>query len=230
MTIEEAKIEASRSAMGSFLRGNGIEVGAGDRPFPVPDFVNVKYGDVRDAESLQVYFKSEVPIAVKSGGRIDAQTLAGIPDESLDFVISAHVLEHLFDPIGAVGNSIRVLRPGGIFILVIPDMRLTFDCTRPGTDLAHLIRDWKDGGESTRRQAYEEHVRYVHAYLREPIPEDEIQGNVLRIMEAQMDIHVHAWGLSGASQLLDFCESLFPMRKEAVHHIVNENQFFIRRL
>ena len=34
----------------------------------------------------------------------DAQTLATFPDESVDFVIANHVLEHLEDPIGALEN------------------------------------------------------------------------------------------------------------------------------
>jgi hypothetical protein len=48
------------------------------------------YGDMRDRDSLQSYFKTD---RVYSGARIDAQTLAGIADASLDFVISAHVIE-----------------------------------------------------------------------------------------------------------------------------------------
>jgi len=55
LTIEESKIFASRSALGSFLKGTGIEVGAGNRPFPVPQNVEVIYGDVRDSDSQKKY-------------------------------------------------------------------------------------------------------------------------------------------------------------------------------
>ena len=230
MTIDEAKIEASRSALGSLLKGTGIEVGAGSRPFPVPESVKVFYGDIRDSKSLVTYFPSEIPTPVRDGSFLDAQTLSQLADSSVDFVISAHVLEHLFDPIGSIQNSIRVLRPGGLLVLVVPDMRFTFDCTRPPTGLEHMIRDSFDGGLSTRRHAYEEHVRYVHAYLKEPIPEEQVSFHVEHISSANMDIHVHAWSLREANELLNYCASRLPIRLEATHSIVNENQFIVRRV
>jgi SAM-dependent methyltransferase len=51
----------------------------------------------------------------------DAQYLDSIEDESLDFVHSAHCLEHLVDPHVALGNWLRVLKPGGHLICLIPD-------------------------------------------------------------------------------------------------------------
>ena len=43
----------------------------------------------------------------------DAQFLAGVPDGSFDFVHSSHCLEHLRDPGEALGNWVRVTKPGG---------------------------------------------------------------------------------------------------------------------
>ena len=97
-----------RAVAERFLTGHGIEVGAGDRPFPVPSHVRVFYGDIRDAASVEDYFKTA---DVRAGSPIDAQTFAGVADASLDFVISAHVIEHLRDPIGSIVNAIR--RRGG---------------------------------------------------------------------------------------------------------------------
>lgn len=51
----------------------------------------------------------------------DAQFLAGVPDQSLDFVHSCHCLEHLVDPAEALTNWMRVLKPGGYMIVVVPD-------------------------------------------------------------------------------------------------------------
>lgn len=87
-----------------FITGTGVEVGAGSRPFPIPDHASCFYGDVRDHSELEIYFGTE---AVTVTGYIDAQTLDGIPNNSLDFIISAHVIEHLFDPLRALEESIR---------------------------------------------------------------------------------------------------------------------------
>lgn len=51
----------------------------------------------------------------------DAQLLAGVADESLDFVHSSHCLEHMRDPAEALGHWLRVLRPGGHLVVVVPD-------------------------------------------------------------------------------------------------------------
>lgn len=224
------EINARRSAVAArFLSGEGLEVGAGDRPFPVPENVRVIYGDIRDAASVQTYFKTE---NVRSGAQVDAQTFAGIDDGSLDFVISAHVIEHLRDPIGSIVNAIRVLRPGGIHILVVPDMRFTFDRRRPETTVEHALRDHEGGGESTCRQSYEEHLRFVHPELtNEHYSEAEIASqsseNARRWRE--FDIHFHAWTKSGFEALLGAAARYAPFRVEESVFVVNENIFVLRK-
>jgi ubiquinone/menaquinone biosynthesis C-methylase UbiE len=47
----------------------------------------------------------------------DAQKLENINDGSFDFVFSSHCLEHVRDPVEALGNWIRVVRPGGHLVI-----------------------------------------------------------------------------------------------------------------
>jgi ubiquinone/menaquinone biosynthesis C-methylase UbiE len=47
----------------------------------------------------------------------DGERLAAFGDESQDFVIANHFIEHCEDPIEAVTNALRVLKPGGILYL-----------------------------------------------------------------------------------------------------------------
>jgi SAM-dependent methyltransferase len=51
----------------------------------------------------------------------DAQFLASVDDNSVDFVHSSHCLEHLVDPYDGLRNWLRVLKPGGHLIVTIPD-------------------------------------------------------------------------------------------------------------
>jgi len=51
----------------------------------------------------------------------DAQFLASVPDNSIDFVHSSHCLEHLVDPREGLKNWLRVTKPGGHLIITIPD-------------------------------------------------------------------------------------------------------------
>jgi SAM-dependent methyltransferase len=228
--VDTNDIDAARSAISSeFLRGNGIEVGGGSRPFPVPAHATVSYGDIRDRESLRSFFKTP---EVVSGAYIDAQTFAGLADDSLDFVISAHVIEHLRDPIGSIVNALRVLRPGGIHVIVMPELSATFDRHRPETTVAHALADYADGGEQTCRQSYEEHLRFVHPYLTGAhYPEDEIQRQATESARRwrELDVHFHAWTRDGFEALLAAVAQLSPFRLEKGVSVANENIFVLRK-
>ena len=228
---EEKAIQKTRKAIAmTYLSGRGIEVGAGDRPFPLPEAARVSYGDIRPQAGLENYFKTT---KVTSGELIDGQTFAGFEDGSLDFVISAHVIEHLRDPMGAIVNAIRVLKIGGIHIVVVPEMRATFDRNRPETTVEHALRDFKDGGESTCRAAYEEHLRYVHPYMTgETHSEQEIDWQVGESAKRwqELDIHFHAWTRRGFEELLGAASQLASFRLETAASVVNENIFVLRKL
>jgi SAM-dependent methyltransferase len=220
----ETEIHATRRAVSAMcIRGHGVEVGAGSRPFPIPEGVQCFYGDVRDTQALETYFGST---KVKFSGAIDARTMAGIPDHSLDFVISAHVIEHLDDPIGSIGAALRCLKPGGAFLLVAPEMSRTWDRSRPPTTLDHVIADHRDGGAGTRLQAYIEHARYVHPLLTgQPLPEHEIEADARRVMEAGMDLHVHAWRAQDFYAMADHAAQLFGAH--VAHRLQSVNETIV---
>lgn len=62
-----------------------------------------------------------------------------LPDESQDFVINAHVLEHFPDPIKALREWYRLIRPGGCIFMIVPHKERTFDKNRSRTTLQELI-------------------------------------------------------------------------------------------
>ena len=223
----EHEVQAARRAVGDvFVRGRGIEVGAGPRPFPIPKNATCHYGDIRDAQDLKAYFNSaDSP----HSAQIDAQTLGGIPDLTYDFVISAHVVEHLEDPLGAIRNAVRVLRRGGIFILVVPDRRFTFDQGRPPTPLAHVIADLLDGGTGTRHEAYCEHLRFLHPQWMAALPESEIEPEARRMAERRADTHFHCWDTDEFRELLDYTAQSLPLAVVGHTFVVNENIFVLRR-
>jgi SAM-dependent methyltransferase len=81
----------------------------------------------------------------------EATDLSGIADNSYDFILSCHSLEHIANPLKAIAEWVRVLKPGGLFILVLPDKRYTFDIDRPYTTMEHLLEDYRQntGEEDT---------------------------------------------------------------------------------
>ena len=74
-------------------------------------------------EGLDVGYGADIIIPNASGWDFrngDAQYLAGIEDESFDFVYSSHCLEHMYDVRIALQNWFRVVRRGGYLLLAIP--------------------------------------------------------------------------------------------------------------
>jgi predicted SAM-dependent methyltransferase len=86
----------------------------------------------------------------------DGARLASFADDSLDFVVANHMLEYIEDSIAALEHQLRVLKPGGILYLTLPDARDSFDSPRQRTTVEHLLRDHHDGPEGSRSEHYEE--------------------------------------------------------------------------
>jgi SAM-dependent methyltransferase len=74
----------------------------------------------------------------------DATDLQLIEDRSYDCVLACHCLEHVANPLRALAEWKRVLRIGGLLLLVLPHKDGTFDWRRPTTPLRHMIEDYEN--------------------------------------------------------------------------------------
>jgi SAM-dependent methyltransferase len=73
----------------------------------------------------------------------EATSLHMVASETYDFVLSSHTLEHIANPLMALAEWKRVLKPNGVLALLVPHKERTFDHRRPVTTLAHLIHDFE---------------------------------------------------------------------------------------
>jgi len=90
----------------------------------------------------------------------DGVTCDGIRDESYELVISWHCLEHMANPIRALRNWRRILKPNGLAVVSVPDRNETFEHRRPLTSWSHILWDYEhDTGEDDLTHI-EEHMRY----------------------------------------------------------------------
>lgn len=100
-----------------YFVGHGLDIGAGN-------------------DSLSQYAEIFPLIETVSDWDVlhgDAQELKQAGDEWFDFVHSSHCLEHLDDPCVALTNWIRVVKPGGYLIILVPDEDLYEQGVWPST-------------------------------------------------------------------------------------------------
>lgn len=109
MTHETGKSMLRRSGDARFatryFSGDVIDIGSGDDSLAryrhmFPGIVNVRSWDTADG---------------------DAMLMLGVADDSYDCVNSSHCLEHLHDPYKALVNWVRICKPGGYLVIVVPD-------------------------------------------------------------------------------------------------------------
>jgi SAM-dependent methyltransferase len=74
---------------------------------------------------------------------LEACDASGIADESYDFVAASHVLEHVANPLRALQEWKRILKPAGTILVVLPNKANTFDHRRPFTTLDHIKTDFE---------------------------------------------------------------------------------------
>ncbi len=97
----------------------------------------------------------------------DATALTSIEDATYDFLLASHILEHVANPLLALQEFHRVLRPGGAILVLLPNPVHSFDHRRPVTSFAHLQADFAAStGEND--QTHLEEILALHDLERDP--------------------------------------------------------------
>ncbi|MDR3416430.1 MAG: methyltransferase domain-containing protein [Nevskia sp.] len=132
---QQTKFPQSRLAHKLCL-GSGVEIGGSAH-----NAFGLNTRNVDFTRELTVFKREEIelcgeylPVDIEAPG-----DLLPLPDGSQDFVISSHVIEHFEDPIKALLEWHRVVRPGGVIFTIAPHKERTFDAGRPRTTLQELI-------------------------------------------------------------------------------------------
>ena len=144
-----------KGAPGLFRGGIGLEIGGPSPIFgprgllPIYDVAsrmdNCNFGaltawegEIREGRSFR--FSRRAPPGHQYVA--EATDLGAIASGAYDFLLSSHMIEHTANPLKALAEWIRVVKPGGLFAIIVPHRDGTFDHRRPVTPLAHLIDDF----------------------------------------------------------------------------------------
>jgi SAM-dependent methyltransferase len=194
---------AMTALLARYLVGDGVELGPGHSPFPIPySGTNVRYVDRWVPDTNRELFPElgeatfPMPDIVAD---LDTDRLSALDDESQDFVIASHVLEHLANPLAMLGEIHRVLRSGGIALVLLPDRRRTFDRDRRPTPVQHLVAEYEADVTTVSEGHIEDFLRGVGEWH-----DDWSADARAQVIERQRQrsIHVHCWSQDEFSETL----------------------------
>ena len=151
----------------------------------------------------------------------DATEMDSFEDESYDFVLASHVLEHVANPLRALRHWKRVVKRGGVILFVVPHKSRTFDVSRPFTTFEHLVEDFRKDTPETDTTHMEEVVR-LHDWRRDAgctSPEHHRE----RCMDNATNrcVHHHVYSPELVAKCFEFCGmNTLSVSVEYPYHIV----------
>ncbi len=173
----------------------GLEIGASDLPTVTLSGAKCFHANSRSKSEMVALWKLE-PDAVPDIDYIvprNGLLSQSITDRRFDYIILAHVIEHIADPIGYIQDLAKLLNDNGVIMMAIPDKRRTFDQSRELTRIEHLLNDYYE------RPTYPS-LEHVMEYA--PCVIDELRGkgvtDVYRWAKQNhesgtADVHCHVW-------------------------------------
>jgi methyltransferase family protein len=184
-----------------FLFGEGLEIGPLHQPLALPPHAHARYVDRMKIDDLRREYPELADWNLTEVDIVDdGELLTTIAEESQDFIVANHFLEHCENPISTIGTHLGKLKPGGILFYAVPDQRFTFDYRRPITALEHMVADYEQGPERSRAEHYQEWCRLVINEESEAVgtpeqagSEEWVERRARELEDAKYSIHMHVW-------------------------------------
>lgn len=206
--------------------GAGLEIGALHNPLPVGEQAHVRYVDRISFETCLKHYPELDPTTLVRPEIIDdGFELVTIAEESNDFVIANHVLEHSPNPLQVLRNWSRVLKPAGLLFISVPVAETCFDKDRPLTTAAHILVDYSlcaQGKLTAFRDRnlahYREWVQFSEPRLLEEKGRAvaqrsaaDVDTQARALWQAENEIHFHTFSEASFRELLDrACTEVLP--------------------
>jgi len=214
------KIDSDRDFVFNNIKGNILEIGALAQPYKVNTETNVIYADKYDGNTLKKMCKEhllgyndnelDIKDIVCPSVVCDADKLP-FDDNTFDAVVTSHILEHLSNPIKAIFEWLRVIKPNGYIYFIVPDKRFTFDEPREVTPVQHIVDDFEQEIEKTAFSHYYDFYINVHKTNIE---------DARKHYDEQTNIHVHTFTFESIIELIKRYEGVYKI-EDAIRNGMN---------
>ncbi len=222
----------SNSILGYFKDKDGIEIGgfSGSFQYEIPIYsVANSVDNVNFARMTTWSFRVEEGRTFEFSRSKDkghqyiceATELGRVKDGKYSFVICCHVLEHVANPLKAIGEFLRVLKKQGLLLIVVPDKAHTFDHWRKYTSFEHMLSDYANDTNESDLSHLEEILSH-HDLKRDPSAgtHEQFRKRSLRNLENRC-LHHHVFSIRVLREVSSYfnLKTIFVGRAMAKHII-----------
>jgi len=207
----------------TFVSGDGIEIGALDNPFPLSGDARVKYLDRMESDKLREQYPELLNKNIVNVDIVDdGESLASVSNDSQKFIIASHFFEHAKNPILFLFSCLRVLKVGGIILLVIPDKRHTFDIDRPLTSFDHIDLDYKFGHDAQKHEHFNE-----IAYFQKKLTGEDAIKEIERMDKSDYSYHWHVWTSNSFLYCISSIVEKYTTDLEIILFLKGKGEFYL---
>ncbi|MBS8262786.1 methyltransferase domain-containing protein [Roseibium polysiphoniae] len=209
-----------RSCILNFATGAGIEIGPGPKPQVFQsEITSVQYLEEMPQDRWKELYDRNGKYGTETAdfSKYIIGTADTIPAEpqSLDFIFSSHLFEHLANPLGHLARWHSLLKPGGVVLAVVPEMHSTKDiCAMPST-LEELKQEMAGG---LWRPTEHHYSRWL-----------KLRGSarsINAVMDNNLSIHVHYYDSVSISMVLETAVSELGYTSYSIVHANNHKDFY----
>ena len=135
---------------------------------------------------------------------MDGSSLEEIDNESYNLILSSHNIEHIANPIKALYEWKRVLKPDGYMLLIVPHKDRTFDHKRPLTTFEHIIEDYKKNTNESDNTHFDEIIDLHDLEMDQGVSTlEELKKRTINNFENRC-VHHHTFNSPLVARMLDY--------------------------
>lgn len=213
--------DLDRNLLFSRCKGKGVELGPGPNPHIRPsDETEILYIEQKSPDEwVSLYgehYKLDFDPTLAPFYVVGEAHQIPVAPESLDFIYSSHVFEHLVNPIGHLEIWSRLLRKGGEVLMVVPDYIGSKDYLADPSSMEAILSEFRDGTFSPSLIQYQK-----YASARSSPEKAQI------LYDSKSSIHMHYYTNDNMRDLLEFSVNRNLFEKYTIIHSPNAKDFHV---
>jgi len=213
--------ELDRNVLIGRARGSGVELGPGPNPHILPSAeTEIVYVEQKTPEEWMTLYGDHYKLDFNP--ELAPHYVVGeahqIPaaEESLDFIYSSHVFEHLVNPIGHLEIWSALLRKGGEVLMVIPDYIGSKDYLANASTMETMLSEYRSGSFEPSLEHYQTYA----AARGQP-------KKARKLFDLKSSIHMHYYTNDNIRELLEHVVQAGLFESYSILHSANAKDFHV---